>query len=191
MPIEIEKKYRLTKKQREEVVKRLPGLGAERVGNEFEVNVLYTGETLDAKRSVLRLRRIGDVGILTYKERFPTDSDIKHQQEDETPVADPDAMESILDAIGFTPAIVYEKRRETWRLGETEIVVDELPFGLFMEIEGSEANIRDIERKLAMKSLKSERSTYPQLAYKHGIDFGGVIEARFPKQRTDADSSGG
>jgi adenylate cyclase class 2 len=183
MSIEIEKKYRLTKKQQEEVLQRLPSIGAKLKGRDFEVNTIYTGETLDVARSILRLRRIGNRGILTYKERFPTSSAIKHQREDETAVDDPDAMELILDALGFTPALVYEKRRQTWRLGKIEIVIDELPFGLFMEIEGSEKEIQDVERKLAIKRLRSETATYPQLTLKHGNDYGGVVESRFPEPR--------
>jgi adenylate cyclase class 2 len=179
MPIEIEKKYRLTKKQREEVLLRLPEIGASRMGEDFEVNILYASETLDPQRSVLRLRRIGSRAILTYKERFPTLSEIKHQREDETAVSDPDAMEEILDALGFTPALVYEKRRETWRLGKAEIVIDELPFGLFMEIEGTEEQIRKVESDLSIKRLKAETATYPQLTWKHGTNTGGVVEARF------------
>lgn len=181
MSIEIEKKYRLTKKQREEVLRRLPQIGAKRKGEEFEVNTLYAGETLDIGRSILRLRRIGKRAILTYKERLPTRSDIKQQREDETRVDNPDALELILAALGFTPALVYEKRRETWRLGKVEIVIDELPFGLFMEIEGPEQGIREVESKLAIKRLRSESATYPQLSLKHGIDSDGVIEARFLK----------
>jgi predicted adenylyl cyclase CyaB len=113
MPIEIEKKYRLSKKQREEVLQRLPKIGAKRKGEEFEVNTLYAGDTLELGHSVLRLRRVGKQAVLTYKERFPTSSTIKHQREDETRVDDPQAMELILEALGFTPALVYEKRRET------------------------------------------------------------------------------
>ena len=179
MAIEIEKKFRLTKKQYEEVFRRLPEIGARPRGEEFEENTLYDGESLDSARAVLRLRRAAKTATLTYKERFPTSSSIKHQREDETRVADPEAMEAILDALGFTPTLVYEKRRQTWRLGKTEIVVDELSFGLFMEIEGSEADIADVELKLAIKGLRTERETYPQLARKHGKRYGNIIEARF------------
>ena len=183
MPIEIEKKYRLTEKQREEVLRCLPKIGAKRKGEEFEVNTLYAREVLDLERYVLRLRRVGDRAILTYKERLPTQSAVKHQREDETGIDDPDALELILDALGLSPALVYEKRRETWLLGETEIVIDELPFGLFMEIEGTENGIQDIESKLAIKRLRTESATYPQLAKKHGTDCGGIIESRFPEQK--------
>ncbi len=179
MPIEIEKKFRLTKKQRQEVLDRLPAIGAKRKGEDLEVNTLYAGKTLDVTRSVLRLRRIGNRGVLTYKESLPPRLDIKHRREDETQIEDPDAMELILEALGFNPALVYEKHRETWRLGQTEIVIDELPFGLFMEIEGSEKDIREIESKLAIKRLKIETLSYPRLVLKHGAMNGGVVESRF------------
>ncbi|HZN08375.1 MAG TPA: class IV adenylate cyclase [Pyrinomonadaceae bacterium] len=177
--IEIEKKYRLTKRQRDDVLRRLEEVGARRRGEEFEENTLYRGGALKLGSSVLRLRRAGKKALLTYKERLPGPSSIKHQREDETVVADPEAMEAILDALGFTRALVYEKRRQTWRLGKAEIVVDELPFGLFMEIEGSEDEIRAVERALAVKGLRAEHATYPQLAEKHGKRFGDLIEARF------------
>src|SRR6185295_12267217 len=182
MPIEIEKKYRLTAKQRDEILLRLPQIGAKRSGEEFEENTLYAGDGLDPQHSVLRLRRVGKRAILTYKERFPTRSDIKHQREDETRVEDPGAMELILEALGFTASLIYEKHRETWILGKTEIVIDELPFGLFMEIEGAEHDIRRIESELAIKRLRTEPKTYPQLTLKHGKNLEGVIEARFSKK---------
>ena len=162
---------------------RLPAIGANRSGEEFEENTLYAGDGLDPQHSVLRLRRVGKRAILTYKERFPTRSDIKQQREDETAVANAEAMELILDALGFTPALVYEKRRETWKLGQTEIVIDELPFGLFMEIEGDEQSIREIESNLAIKRLRAESATYPQLTAKHGTKTDGVIESRFADKK--------
>ena len=179
MPIETEKKYRLTKKQRAELLRRLPQIGATPQGEEFEENTLYGGDVLDVGRCVLRLRRVGDKAILTYKERYTSASSIKQQLEEETDVSDADAMENILDALGFAPALIYEKRRATWQLGETEIALDELPFGLFMEIEGPEADIRKTERQLAIKGLRAEHATYPQLAQRHGKRHGRVIEARF------------
>ena len=183
MPIEVEKKYRLTKKQRELVLQRLPEIGASLQGEEFEENTLYQGAALQSAQCVLRLRRVGGRATLTYKQRFPTSSSIKHQQEDETDVADADAMEAILDALGLTPALVYEKRRATWRLDDAEIVIDELPFGLFMEIEASETEIRKVERQLALKGLKNEHATYPQLSERHGKIHDGVTEARFTEKK--------
>jgi adenylate cyclase class 2 len=180
MPIEIEKKYRLTKQQREAVLKRLPEIGGRLKAEEFEENTLYGGEGLSIERAVLRLRRVNGGAMLTYKERVSSASAIKHQREEETRVSDAEAMDVILEALGFTASLVYEKKRQHWRVGKTEVVVDELPFGLFMEIEGSEQEIRDIESKLAIKGLRAEHSTYPQLTLKHGTKFGNITEARFP-----------
>jgi adenylate cyclase class 2 len=183
MGIEIEKKYRLTPQQHDTVRRRLPEIGASLQGKEFEENTLYGGKGLKVSRSVLRLRRVGDEAILTYKKRFPTSSSIKHQQEDETQVDNPEALNAILAALGFTPTLVYEKRRETWLLGNSEIVIDELPFGLFMEIEGKERDIRNVEMKLELKILKAENLSYPELTLEYGKKSRGVIEARFKRGR--------
>jgi adenylate cyclase class 2 len=177
--IEVEKKFRLTKRQRDAVLKRLPEIGATLQREDFEENTLYAGPRLETSASILRLRRVNGRATLTYKKRLPGAAAIKHQLEDETEVADPDAMEAILDALGFTPALVYEKRRQTWVLGKAEIVIDVLPFGLFMEIEGSVNAIRSLERKLGLKGLRAEHATYPQLTAKHGKLNNDLIEARF------------
>jgi adenylate cyclase, class 2 len=177
--IEVEKKFRLTKRQRDAVLKRLPEIGANLEGEEFEENTLYNGEALQDGSCVLRLRRVGTRAMLTFKRRLPGRSAIKQQREEETAVEDPEAMAAILEALGFTAALVYEKRRQTWRFGRTEIVIDVLPFGLFMEIEGRANEIKLVERKLGMKDLRAEHATYPQLTAKHGKRYDGLIEARF------------
>ena len=179
MPIETEKKYRLTNNQRTTLLQRLPEIGAKRTALEFEENTIYMGRNLAAGTQVLRLRIVGDSATLAYKQRLPGPSPIKHQREEETRVDDPRAMRAILEALGFTPALVYEKRRETWLLGKAEIVIDELPFGLFMEIEGEEIEIETIESKLAIEGLRTENATYPQLTMEKGKRAGSVVEARF------------
>jgi len=177
--IEVEKKFKLTKRQRDAVLRRLPEIGAKLQREEFEENTLYSGEGLSSEVCVLRLRRVGGRATLTYKRRIPGSSPIRQQREEETFVSDPEAMEAILEVLGYVPAMVYEKRRQTWKLGETEIVIDVLPFGLFMEIEGRINAIRAAERKLGLKGLRAEHATYPQLTEKHGKSVLGLIEARF------------
>src|ERR1041385_847 len=156
--IEVEKKFRLTKRQRDTVLKRLPEIGAHLEHEDFEENTLYKGEALPDHSCVLRLRRVGQRSTLTFKRRLPGASAIKQQREEETAVGDPDAMAAILEALGFTASLVYERSEETWRLGRTEIVIDVLPFGLFMEIEGRANEIKSVERKLGMKGVRAERS---------------------------------
>lgn len=179
MGIEIEKKYRLKGEECERLLARLSRAGARRVGAEFEENTIYTGGSLDPKRSVLRVRRIEGKTLLTYKERYESSSAIKHQREDETGVDDAKALAAILDALGFRPALVYEKRRETWALARVVIAVDELPFGLFAEIEGEEEAIKEAEQLLGLEDAEAEMDTYPHLTERHGHRRGTAIEARF------------
>jgi adenylate cyclase class 2 len=179
MGIEIEKKYRLTPGQHERLKHCLRDRGAIDEGEEFEENTLYAGGQLDLRRHVLRLRRAGAKAILTYKERYPSDAAIKHQREDETIVEDAQVMGAILEALGYKPSLVYEKRRRTYRVRDVELVVDELPFGLFMEIEGEEPSIIEIEKLLDLTEVEAEMASYPELADRHGKKRAGLIESRF------------
>jgi adenylate cyclase class 2 len=179
MAIEVEKKYRLTREEREGLMTRLGVCGALHEGEEFEENTLYAGGNLDSSRQVLRLRRVGGKAVLTFKERFVSESAIKQHREDETGVEDAEALAAILDALGYRRTLVYEKRRSTWRWKNAEIVVDELPFGLFLEIEGEENVIDEVEESLGLREAKAEMATYPDLTRQYGEQHGEIIEARF------------
>jgi adenylate cyclase class 2 len=180
MGIEVEKKYRLTGEQAGPLRRRLEAVGAcSSAGAEFEENTIYTGPGLDPKRRVLRLRRKGARAIFTFKERGAGHSAIKRQREDETEVSDADALADILDALGYRPALIYEKRRETWQVGGAEVVLDELPFGLFVEIEGEEDEILAAEKLLRLETAEAEHAPYPELTLRHGKKNGDVVEARF------------
>ena len=185
MPIEIEKKYRLTKRQRDVIVRRLRKLGASPGELEFEENTLYRGGRLDLGGCALRLRRVNGRALLTFKQRFPSKSSIKHQQEDETEVTNADALAAILRSLEFRPGLVYEKRRSRWIIGKAEIAMDELPFGLFMEIEGAEREIARVETLIGAGDLPAVMETYPALTARLGRKRGGVIEARFARSVRD------
>lgn len=180
MPIEIEKKYRLTQGERRAIEKRLRELGYKPRKVEFEENTLYRGCNLEFGKQALRLRRVNDDAILTFKERIPTKSPIKHQHENETRVSDPDAVDAILRALGFAPVLIYEKRRTRWNVGKAKLVIDELPFGLFMEIEASERDIMRVEKLIDGGKLPAVNETYPSLTANFGKrNRKGIIEARF------------
>jgi adenylate cyclase class 2 len=186
MAVEIENKYRLAAGQVEGLRRRLAEVGAEGEGAAvFEENTIYTGPGLDPRRRVLRLRRMGARAVFTFKERDPSGSAVKRQREEETEVADAGALAAILEALGYTPVLVYEKRRETWRLAGAEVVLDELPFGLFAEIEGEEARILEAESLLALGGAEAEHASYPALTLRHGDEREGVFEARFHDPEAD------
>ena len=184
MAIETEKKYRLDEKQFAKIAKRLGQIGAIFGGETFEENYLHRGGVLDGRDAVLRLRKTDEKTILTYKESLKSSRDVKHKIEHETEVADVDAMEEIIRSLGYRLSVVYEKRRRTWHLGSVEIVLDELPFGLYMEIEGTTRTIGQTEKRLGIKNLVSEIRGYPRLTIKYGRMKKSVMEARFEKGNT-------
>lgn len=187
MPIEIEKKYRLTKPQRQAIEKKLRELHLVPGKVEFEENTVYRGGRLDLGGCALRLRRVDSHAILTFKQRFPSKSPIKYQQEEETTVANADAVHAIISALGFRVGLVYEKRRVQWDVGRAKVVIDELPFGLFMEIEASAREIKRVEKLLAAETLPPVMETYPSLTLRLGKQRNGIFEARF---RSEARPSG-
>jgi adenylate cyclase class 2 len=179
MAVEIEKKYRLPADRADILRLTLKDSGAEYAGKAFEENIIYGGESLDRQTAILRIRTIEDKAILTFKRRIENISDIKRQIEHESEFTNPTALMEILNLLGFVPKLIYEKRRETWSTYDTEIVIDELPFGLFMEIEGEETAIRETEVQLGINDLEAVMETYPQLTVRFGKNVDGIIEARF------------
>lgn len=179
MAIEIEKKYRLTGEQREMILENLEEIGAEFVGEDFEENNIYGGGILAEQTAVLRIRKTQDKTFLTYKRRIVNEFAIKQQTEFETVVENAEEMEKIVESLGLTKVLVYEKRRKTWRFRQVEIVLDELPFGEFMEIEGSITAIAEAEIFLDAEDFEVEYETYPRLTARLGKNVGGVMIARF------------
>ena len=179
MSIEIEKKYRLTDELEREVRSTLIEFGAEFVGEDFEENILFSNDALFQRNSIVRIRRTLKGTLLTFKQRLASTSGAKQQVEHETDVSDADALLLIIESIGLNAVAVYEKRRRTYKFRSVEIVLDELPFGQFMEIEGSISAIAEAEMLLGIEDLEVEHETYPRLTMKHGKKIGDVVEARF------------
>lgn len=103
----------------------------------YEHNVRYDTPDGDLSRQyvVLRLRRDTRVR-LTYKGPARINEGIMSRFEAEVTVDDFETMDGILRALGYVPFVIYEKYRTTYQWGEVEIVLDEMPFGHFCEIEG-------------------------------------------------------
>lgn len=181
MSIEIEKKYRIEAGDRESIVTSLNESNAEFVGREFEENTIYSNDHLRETGSIVRIRKTDRRSILTFKRRIDNEFDVKQQIEHETEIADAEAMTAIIAELGLKPVLVYEKFRDTWKFRSVEIVLDELPFGDYMEIEGSITAIKEAEILLGIEDLETEHETYPRLTSKLGERKGDVIEARFKK----------
>jgi len=179
LSIEIEKKYRLSDEQVQYVEDELASVAANFIGEDFEENTIYGGGILDEQLAVLRIRRTGSKNTMTYKRRVQNVSDVKQQIEHESEVSDPESVAALFAELNFSPKLVYEKRRKTWKFKNTEIVIDELPFGRYMEIEGAITAIKEVELILDIEDFEVENETYPRLTARLGINNNGVIESRF------------
>jgi len=177
--VEIEKKYRLMPERRAQIEDSMKELGAQFVRDDVEENTIYGGEVLGQTASIVRIRRTRDRAILTYKRRIENASDAKHQIEYESEISDPESVAKILLELTLEPKLVYEKRRAIWKLRSVEVLIDELPFGLFMEIEGSLTGIKEAEMLLGVEDLETEHETYPRLTAQLGKKTGSMIESRF------------
>lgn len=83
---------------------------------------------------VLRLRKNHDTR-LTFK---APGADSEHRLELEVGVDQAEVTQRLLEALGFGVFFVYEKYREIFSLEGAQVMLDELPFGVFVEIEGDD-----------------------------------------------------
>ena len=109
----------------------------------IEDNLLFDleGKVLRARGHLLRLRETPSGAVLTFKGPYRVEDGIKSREEIEAGSADGSALRAILNRLGFAPVFRYQKYRETFAWQGQEIVVDETPIGIFLEIEGDPAGI--------------------------------------------------
>lgn len=129
---------------------RLSLLGVEPAhGPVLERNWRYDDDQgrLTQQGLVLRLR-IDDGACLTFK----APGDVPEvRQEFEFQVSDPDAARALLGGLGYRPVWAYEKRRTQYRLEPADVMVDELPFGAFVEIEAPSLEaVEAVARRLGL-----------------------------------------
>jgi adenylate cyclase class 2 len=149
--IEIEVKFHLAAV--EKIRRGIVSLGAHSTGRVFENNYRFDtpGETLRRQAALLRLRQDSRCTV-TYKATLKTsDKEFKARRELEVEVSDFSIMNRIIEALGFKRVQVYEKYRETFVLGDSTLCLDTMPFGDFLEIEGSRTAIRELARQLGME----------------------------------------
>lgn len=128
----------------------------------FERNLRYDfpGQTLAQQGGLLRLRQDSRARV-TYKGVAPQISDqTRTLLELETEVNDFDTMDTIFRKLGLEVQLIYEKFRTTYEYVDTEIVLDEMPFGNFIEIEGSPNAIENVLGQLGLRDKKRILSSY-------------------------------
>ena len=158
---------------------RLLQLGATLVRpRTYERNIRYDNawDGLMRQGKLLRLRQDTDA-IITYKGDPGEDisSEVRVREELEMTVEDFDMAASILERVGFEPRQVYEKYRETYEIEAVEVVLDEMPFGDFVELEGEEISIRTVAQQLRLdwdrRILTNYLNLFASLKESHQLPF--------------------
>lgn len=127
---------------------KLLKLGAKKLfDKEFDV-IYFDNPKGDLKRlnETLRLRKEGDVSILTYKKRIPNES-VKIADETEIEVSDFKITRDLILKLGFQESGKQKKRRISYKLNNIKLEFDIFhePYEFvpeFLEIESD--NIEDI-----------------------------------------------
>jgi adenylate cyclase class 2 len=129
---------------------------------------------LGSEGRVLRLRQDTDAK-LTYKGGSTNEQGVLSRNEIEFVVDDFDKAKAFLEALGYQSIFYYEKYRTTYELRQTSevlktsevsahIMLDELPYGNFVEIEGeTPESIRAVADLLNLKWDNATPTSYHAL----------------------------
>ncbi len=118
----------------------------------FETNLRFDLPDGSLRRDgrVLRLRQSSDIR-LTYKGSSENRDGILTRNEIEFTVGDFESAREFLLGLGYRQTAVYEKYRTTYAIENLHIMLDELPYGSFVEIEGeNETDIHKIADRLRL-----------------------------------------
>ena len=163
MKKEIELKFRIEKPSL--ISEKLKEVEAKFLGKTFEKTIKFETKDNDLKKQGKFVRiRTGFKNVITFKRMInKIDKDFKEREEIEVEISDPEKIKKILENLGFTKKWVMEKYREKWQWGRAEIVIDKLPFGSFVEIEGSKKAIEKTAKVLGLNLKERITATYWEL----------------------------
>ncbi len=164
MPEEIEAKFYVT--DLPSLRRKMIALGAKtKQKRVYEQNLRFDTPhmTLSAEMKVLRLRQDEKIR-LTFKAPGHLQDGVLVRPEFEVEVSDFAQTRQILEGLGYHVYSLYEKYRETLNLDEVDLMLDEMPFGCFVELEGpSSQSVKDLASKLGLDFEKRIGLSYMAL----------------------------
>jgi adenylate cyclase, class 2 len=173
---------------------RIRSLGADSKGGGFETNIRFDDEGMRLTRGKKLLRLRQDTRCRLTVKSLPddpgdADTEFKIFRELEVDVSDSQTMIAILEQLGFYPRQVYEKQRETYFFNDTELCLDTLPFGHFLEIEGGKDDIRKAAEAIGLNWEKRITANYlsmfASLQQQLNLPFEDVTFENFEKVEID------
>ncbi len=163
-PQEIEAKFHVNSLLK--IKKRLREMKAQLIQKRMhEANIRYDTPELSLRQRghVLRLR-LDDKARLTYKGPGKAGSGIISRTEIEFVVEDFDLAKIFLESLGYEKLFFYEKYRSIYQLDDAHVMLDELPYGTFVEIEGAgKKHIKTIAASLGLEWEAAVEASYHSL----------------------------
>jgi adenylate cyclase class 2 len=190
--LEIEVKFYLSEPAL--IRNRILSIGAESKGRFFEINFRYEDneKNLIKEKSLLRLRKDSKTTLTFKSQPYEKKEDFKILHELEVEVSDFQTMNSILEALGFHKEQIYEKWREILILENTIFCIDTMPFGNFLEIEGTGPEIMKSAALLGLewenRILLNYLAIYEKIQKKFHLPFSDVTFENFKAVDLPSDS---
>ena len=131
----------------------------------LEVNLRYDTSDGELARSfrVLRLRQ-DTAARLTFKGPARAQDGARIRQEIEMEVESFEQAKALLAALGYQVNIFYEKYRTKYELEDVHLDLDEMPYGNFIELEGSNVSVlHALSDRLGLDWEASSPSSYVML----------------------------
>ncbi len=118
-----------------------------------EVNLRFDNEQGDLRKNfkVLRLRQDTEAKFTFKGPSQERAGGVLTRKEIEFTVGSFEAAKEFLELLGFVPVVFYEKYRTTFEFHGVHIMLDELPYGTFVEIEGE--NIDTLQNVAGLLNL--------------------------------------
>lgn len=110
-----------------------------------EINLRFDNLDGNLRRDfkVLRLRKDTEAKFTFKGPSQEREGGVMSRKEIEFTVGDFESAKQFLELLGYVPIVFYEKFRATYELKGVHIMLDELPYGTFVEIEGE--NIQTLQ----------------------------------------------
>jgi len=170
MAVEIEAKMKVD--SFDPIRARLTEVGAVLKGEAMEVNIFFDTDdrSLLAADKGLRLRTKTTVpaGEVTHTITFKgprQHGPLKSRAETELGATDAKDAIALLEELGFHRVLSFEKKRQTWKLADCLIELDELPhLGLYVEVEGpKDESVMKVRETLQLNERPIIKASYVAL----------------------------
>ncbi|HYC79881.1 MAG TPA: class IV adenylate cyclase [Candidatus Binatia bacterium] len=162
--------------------------GGKKTEEGFQHDVYYDdGKGFFKSGNTLRIRTGTNKPLLTSKQ-CPVDHNehVLSRPEFQTELEDADAMDKILQSIGFKPHVVKEKKYENYEFDGVIVEFHNLPFlGDFIEIEAPEEELKEVLPKIGLSVEMGLSKGYDRLfdEYKKEHNLASEVQDSFDEEK--------